>query len=135
MAATNPEKPEDGYIPGVCNIGKAEILMRRLFGWSGLGLMIALWVMFGLMRTPQAWRLFVFLPACMAAAGLFQSVFHFCVDFGMSGLYNFGPDAGRTETVARAEYRKKDRQKALFILFLSVITGALMGAAAFLIRT
>jgi hypothetical protein len=134
MEKEGTAKPGNEYIPGVCNIGRAEIRMRRLSGWAGLGFTAALWMMFALMHIPQAWRLFVFLPAGMAATGLFQSVFHFCAGFGMKGVFNFRPDVGKTDTVIQAEFRKKDRQKALFILFLSAVTGAVVAVAAVLIK-
>jgi hypothetical protein len=128
------DKSKSEYIPGVCNIGPAERRARRLVGWIGLGATIALWVIFALTSTPHIWRLFVFLPASMAAAGFLQSALHFCAGFGMKGVFNFGPEVGKTDTVLQAEFRKKDRQKALFILFLSVLIGAVAAVAAFLIR-
>jgi hypothetical protein len=124
---------KSGYIPGVCNIGPAERRMRRRAGWLGLGIAIALWALFAIFNTPRAWRLFVFLPAVLAASGFFQSAFHFCVNFGMKGVFNFGPEAGKTDGVAQAEFRKKDRRKALLILLLSVLTGAIAAVCAFLI--
>jgi hypothetical protein len=52
----------------------------------------------------------------------------------MKGVFNFGPEVGKTDTVIQAEFRKKDRQKALFILFLSAVTGAVAAVAAVLIK-
>ena len=35
--------PKPQYIPGVCNIGPAEIRARQLVGWVGLATTIAVW--------------------------------------------------------------------------------------------
>lgn len=125
---------KSGYIPGVCNIGYAERRARRMSGWIGMGIMAMLWAIFILARIPGAWRLFIFLPASMAATGFLQSAFHFCAGFGIRGVFNFGPDVGKTDTVIQEGFRKKDRQKALFILFLSALIGLVAAMAAFLIR-
>jgi hypothetical protein len=134
MENTNTEKPKNEYIPGVCNIGPAERRAREMSGWIGLAITIVLWGIFIFAHTPQIWRLFIFLPAGMAATGFLQSAFHFCAGFGMKGVFNFGPEVGKTDTVIQAEFRKKDRQKALFILFLSAVTGAVAAVAAVLIK-
>ena len=34
------------YIPGVCNIGPAEIARRRRAGWTGLVATVVLWALF-----------------------------------------------------------------------------------------
>ena len=128
------EKEKNVYIPGVCNIGAAERRSRRMAGWAGLGMTVLLWGIFIAVHAPQAWRLFIFLPAAMAATGYLQSAFHFCVNFGMRGLFNFGPEVGKTDNVMQAEFRKKDREKALLIISLSVAMGAAAALAAFLIR-
>jgi hypothetical protein len=129
-AETNKTKSE--YIPGVCNIGPAERRARGMVGLIGLVITIVLWVIFILVHIPQIWRFFIFLPASLAATGFLQSAFHFCAGFGMKGVFNFGPEVGKTDTVLQAEFRKKDREKALFILFLSMVVGAVVGVAAVL---
>ena len=128
------DRRENEYIPGVCNIGKAEIRVRALSGWAGLGATAALWAILALVHAGQPWRLFIFFPASLAASGYFQAAFHFCAGFGMKGVFNFGPEAGKTDTVIQAEFRKKDREKALLILFLSALTGAALAIAAYLIK-
>ena len=130
----NTDKTKSEYVPGVCNIGPAEIRMRRMSGWVGLGATIVLWAALAVFHAGQAWRLFVFLPASMAATGFLQAAFHFCAGFGMKGVFNFGPEVGKTDTVIQAEFRKKDRQKALFIIFLSCVIGAAVAKAAFFIK-
>jgi len=121
------------YIPGVCNIGPAEINKRRQSGWFGLGATILLWVAFWVFRVPAIWRLFLFFPAAMSATGFLQAALHFCAGFGMLGVFNFGSEVGKTETVEQAEFRHKDQRKALLIIFYSVMIGIAAAIAGFLL--
>ncbi len=111
------------YVPGTCNIGAAEIKYRRMAGLVGLGatfILLALFVAFDII---PVLRLVIFLPATLAAIGFLQAQLHFCVKFGMSGLFNFNDDMTRQETVEKAEYRRKDQQKAVTIIVASVVIG------------
>lgn len=121
------------YIPGVCNIGRAEIRRRRQSGWLGLAATIVLWGIFWLLRVPAPWRLFLFLPAMIGATGFFQAALHFCAGFGMRGVYNFGAQVGKTDTVEQAEFRRKDRRKANQIALYSALVGIVVGVAGFLL--
>ena len=121
------------YIPGVCNIGPAEIRARRMAGWMGLGATILLWILFFVFRVPAAWRLLLFFPATMSAVGFLQAAMHFCAAFGVMGVFNFGPNVGKTDTVEQAEFRRIDRQKALTILLYSGLIGIAVAAAGYLL--
>jgi hypothetical protein len=128
------DKLKSEYIPGKCNIGPAERRARRMIGWIGLVMAGVLLGIFIFTHTPQIWRLFILIPATIAASGFLQSSFHFCAGFGMRGVFNFGPEVGKTDRVKQVEYRKKDRRKAIIILILSLIIGAVAAVAAFLFR-
>jgi hypothetical protein len=119
------------YIPGVCNIGPAEIRKRRQAGWFGLGATILLWAAFAIFRVSAPWRLFLFLPAALGATGFLQAALHFCAGFGMRGIFNFGSEVGKTETVEQAEFRLKDRRKANLIGLYSILIGAAIAIAGF----
>lgn len=119
------------YIPGVCNIGPAEIRMRRMGGYIGLTATAALFVLFYVVPVDSLWRLLTFLPAALAASGFLQSYLHFCAKFGMSGLFNVSDDLQHQESVDQLEYRKKDQQKALSIIFGSVGIGVLVAVVAY----
>ncbi len=121
------------YVPGVCNIGPAEIRARRMAGWMGLGATILLWILLFVFRVPTAWRLLLFFPATMSAVGFLQAAMHFCAAFGMRGVFNFGPNVGKTDTVEQAEFRRKDRRKALTILLYSSLIGIVVAAAGYLL--
>ena len=111
------------YVPGVCNIGPAEIARRRRSGWIGAVATVALWAVLAVLDAPPVLRLLTFLPAAMSAAGFLQAALHFCAYFGFSSLFNFGPEVGKTDTVAEAEFRKQDRRKAWQIVGYAIAVG------------
>jgi hypothetical protein len=121
------------YTPGVCNIGPAEIRKRRQAGWLGLGATILLWAIFFIFRVAAPWRLLLFFPAAMGATGFLQAALHFCAGFGMRGVFNFRSEVGQTDTVEQAEFRLKDRRKASLIGLYSVLAGAVVAIAGFLL--
>jgi hypothetical protein len=112
------------YIPGVCNIGEAEIAQRKRVGWIGLLVTIIAAVLFDYFHVSVYWGLLLFFPASLSATGFIQAWSHFCAGFGMRGLFNFGPQINKTDTVSQAEFRKLDIKKARLIFLDSVILGA-----------
>src|SRR5688572_14815411 len=112
------------YIPGVCNIGRAEIRQRKLIGWIGLAVTFGGWIACSVFEAAPAWRLALFLPASIAATGFLQAAWHFCATFGVLGVSNFGPSVGKTDTVEQAEFRRQDRRKTMQIIALSLVAGA-----------
>jgi len=121
---------EDKYVPGVCNIGKSERLMRRQFGLLGFLLTLIFLGLLYYFSLPRFWRLLVFFPAILSALGFLQERMHFCAYFGSVGVFNFG-EAGRKDNVMQAEFRKKDRMKALQIIIYSAVIGAAIALAAY----
>jgi disulfide bond formation protein DsbB len=120
------------YIPGVCNIGPAEIKRRQQSGYIGLIIAIVLWVVLAALHGPAVIRLVVFLPAAMSASGFIQAYKHFCAGFGMKGVFNFDATVGQTDTVAQKEFRAADRQEARKILGLSVLCGLIVALIAYI---
>ncbi|WP_100345207.1 hypothetical protein [Compostimonas suwonensis] len=121
------------YVPGVCNIGPAEIRMRRTAGVIGLvitALFVAAAVIFGI---PTPWRLLVVIPAGLGASGFLQAALHFCARFGMSGLFNLGDELGRQEQVYETEYRRADQRKAVTIVIGSVLIAIVVAGIAMLL--
>jgi hypothetical protein len=114
---------DQDYVPGVCNIGAAEVKKRRALGWIGLVATILLWATFVGLKTAAVWRLFLFVPALLAALGFIQSAWHFCVKYGFDGAYKFGRNVGKSDGPEQAEFHRKDRRTALTILVLSALLG------------
>jgi hypothetical protein len=124
---------QNEYIPGVCNIGRAEVTLRKQLAWGGLVGCLILGAGLVALRMAPAWRLVLFGPAMLAALGYLQARWHFCAKFGLGGVFNFGQSVGQTDTVEQAEFRKKDRQTAFKIIGLSVLFGAIIAVAAALL--
>ena len=123
----------DGYQPGVCNIGSAETARRMRSGWIGVGATGILSLVLVLFHVQAVWRLSLFVPAFFAATGFLQGFMHFCAGFGMRGVFNLGPQVGKTEEVEQAEYRSKDKQKALQILAYSALIAIVVATAVYLL--
>jgi hypothetical protein len=119
------------YIPGVCNIGPEEIKLRTQAGWIFLIITLALAILFYYLPVSPWLRLVLFFPAAISALGFLQAAFHFCVAFGTQGLFNVSHEAGKTESVSQAVFRKQDQQKAILIMLYSAIIGAIIAVAAF----
>jgi hypothetical protein len=122
------------YIPGVCNIGQAEIARRKRIGWAGLILAIVFLVLFAQFDAGKVWLLLIFLSSAASASGFIQGKMHFCAAFGLMNVFNFGSDAGTTDTVIQAEFRAQDKKKALQILGYSTLVGLVVTLAAFLLK-
>jgi archaellum biogenesis protein FlaJ (TadC family) len=129
----------DEYIPGVCNIGRAEIRQRQLLAWIALAVTIGMWIAFAVFAVAPLWRLTLFFPAAVSAVGFLQAAWHFCAAFGLGGVFNFGPSVGKTDkvrhedTAEQAEYRRHDRRTAIQIIALSALVGVIVAAAGFLV--
>jgi hypothetical protein len=120
------------YVPGVCNIGAAEIARRRRGGHLGLAATLGLLLILVGLGVPKVWRLSLALPAAGAAASYLQARARFCAYYGLRGLFNVGPDF-RASLVNDAEALRRDRRKALRIAVSSVTIGLAVALCALLI--
>jgi hypothetical protein len=112
----------DQYVPGSCNIGPAEIALRRRAGHAGLVVTAALGAALLRSDLPRAWRLTLAMPAAGAASGYLQAHERFCADFGWRGVYNFDR-RGQEQPVAGDNALAQDRRKALRIAAASAAIG------------
>lgn len=110
------------YIPGTCNIGPAEIKARRNFAIGSGIVSVVLIILLLLFHIAPLWRLTLFVPAASFAVGFQQWYNHFCVSFGLKGVFNFG-NIGETFTVDQQENYKKDRMKAQKMLTIGIFFG------------
>jgi hypothetical protein len=120
------------YVPGVCNIGPVERRMRRLGGIFGSIATVVIFILLLVGDVHWAWRLILIIPATMAATGFLQDRLHFCVGFGMQGLFNVINSAGVTNNVELEEFRLQDRRKAISILLYSLAIGLVVTAVSLL---
>jgi hypothetical protein len=121
------------YVPGVCNIGPAEVRRRRQSGWVGVGATLLAWVLFAVFRVPSPWRLLLFFPAAIGASGFLQAALHFCAGFGTRGVFNFGPVVGSTQPVEAVESRRKDRSKSRLIGLYAALIGIAIAVVGFFV--
>jgi hypothetical protein len=112
----------DQYVPGSCNIGPAEIALRRRAGHTGLVVTAALGVALLRSDLPRAWRLTLAVPAAGAASGYLQARERFCADFGWRGVHNFDR-RGQEQPVAGDNALAQDRRKAMRIAAASAAIG------------
>ena len=113
------------YTAGTCNIGEAEINQRRRIGLLGLGITsVSIIIYLGLVYLIGLDILFgalVFLPAEMSAVGLLQARNKFCAAYGLTKQQNVSSSLGLTLKIEDISNQKKDRNKALKIVFQSTI--------------
>lgn len=113
------------YTAGTCNIGEAEINQRRRVGLLGLGItsvcIIIYLALVYLIELDVLFGLFIFLPAEMSAVGLLQARNKFCAAYGLTKQQNVSLNLGLTLKIEDISNQKKDRNKALKIIFQSTI--------------
>ena len=103
----------DTYIPGTCNLGKAEVRRRQFVAFLGLALSIVSAV--GLWQGSTFARLTIFLPLFVFAVGYVQSRRKFCMAYGFAGAFNLGR-LGELSKVQDPADRAADRKTAVSIL-------------------
>lgn len=118
----------DGYQPGACNIGPAEIRRRRRIGYAGLAAAVAVGAALLAVDAPTIARLLIALPVAAALSGFIQAQMRFCAGYGMAGLRNLG-ELGQQESVEDEAARAADRRRALQIHAASIVGGLAAGIA------
>lgn len=105
----------DTYIPGTCNLGKAEVRSRQIVAL--VGFVISLILAIGLIASsaPQASGLTLFAPLIIFSVGFVQSRRKFCLAYGLAGTFNLGK-LGQISKVADPEDKAADRKTALWVL-------------------
>lgn len=111
------------YVPGTCNLGKAEIRRRQFVALLGLFLSTSSFI--GLVATDAARtaRFSLFIPLMVFSVGFVQSRKRFCLAYGLMGTFNLGK-LGDITRVQSAEDRKADRKTALVIFMQSAALAA-----------
>ena len=126
------EDKNQGYIPGVCNIGKEEV-QRRKVTLAISAIITIVWIaLLMLFHANPLWRLLIFIPVTSTMVSFLQVYFHFCVNFGMRGVFNFGK-IGATSSPELDEYIRKDRAKAQKMIFGSVAVGVVLAVIYYLL--
>lgn len=103
------------YIPGTCNLGKAEVRSRQFVALVGFIMSISALV--GLLGThsSRGARFSIFIPLMIFSVGYLQSRKKFCLAFGLMGTFNLGK-LGEMSRVSDPAFRRADRKMALTLL-------------------
>ena len=120
------------YIPGTCNIGKAEIRQRQVVALIGLFLSVSALIGFISTKASPSIRLGIFLPLTVFAVGFIQSRKKFCLAFGFMGTFNFARLGKMSKVVDKASLAA-DRKTATFILLQSLGLAAILTVAVYLL--
>jgi hypothetical protein len=120
------------YIPGSCNIGKAEVKRRQIVAVFGLIIMLISIVAITTSEQSRTARLSIFLPALIFSVGFIQSRSKFCLAYGLAGTFNFGK-LGDISKVQSLEDKRADRKTASLILFKSIALAAAITAVFYLL--
>jgi hypothetical protein len=121
-----------GYAPGVQNIGKAEIMRRKITGLIGLTVTIILYILFALISVNLLIGLILIFPSTMAALGFIQAKKKFCAYFGVKSVYNFDK-LGQEKKISDLQSKIKDRREAFKIFVYSVIIGILVSLLGYVV--
>ena len=114
------EKSGMSYIPGRCNIGPKELMVRRKFLMFFLpvsfGLSIAI---FSFPESKLMWTILL-LTSFSAIVLIREIATKFCVLFGFFSLYNF-KQLGNLDHVVNSQNKNHDRRRVLKILVASLL--------------
>jgi hypothetical protein len=120
------------YIPGTCNIGKAEIRQRQIVALVGLALSVSALIGFISTKASPSIRLGIFLPLTIFSVGYVQSRKKFCLAFGFMGTFNFARLGKMSKVVDKASLAA-DRKTAAIILLQSLGLAAILTFAVYLL--
>jgi len=124
--------PVSEYIPGTCNIGKAEIRQRQVVALIGLFLSVSALIGFISTKASPSIRLGIFLPLTIFSVGFVQSRKKFCLAFGFMGTFNFARLGKMSKVVDKASLAA-DRKTAAIILLQSLGLAAILTVAVYLL--
>lgn len=113
----------DGYRPGACNIGPAEIARRRRSGIVGFAVAAALAVGLLLVGAAPVMRLIVAAPLFLGILGFVQARMRFCVGFAAMGVRNFGALGGESKIADAAAHRTDLRRATVVTIACAAAAG------------
>lgn len=122
---TSTTSQTDAYIPGVCNINRAEIAYRQKAGYVITAIFIAMLIAMIALNLPVLARLVLFLPGMLLADCFLQAKNKFCVGYGAAGQHNAN-DGGKATTIADKAAVAKDKARARQINLQAAGIGVLL---------
>jgi len=113
------------YIPGTCNLGKAEVRRRQIVALIGLVFSFSSGVGLITAKANFIGKLSLFFPLMVFSVGFIQSRKKFCLAYGFMGTFNLGK-LGEISRVQDPADRAADRRTAVNILFQAGALAALL---------
>ncbi len=121
------------YMPGVCNIGKAEIRKRYALAAVAFVISAILAAAIILFNWPRLVLLVLFIPLAMAFEGLYQGYFRFCAGFAAAGKYDLTGSGGKEGKVTDSKSHKTDMLKARQIHIYSVASSIIIAVIIYFV--
>lgn len=113
------------YVPGVCNIGKDEIRVRRNAGLTSLLTLAVFIFLLRVLDLPSILQYGIFIGIYAVAINYFQVSNQFCVNFGSREIFNF-EDRGEKNRIENDLARKLDRQKVIKMNLRAALAGIIL---------
>jgi len=113
-AKKTPKKStkKTAYVPGVCNINRAEVAYRKRIGWLLTLVFISLLAALLTVGLGRWIRLALFIPAVGAAESFLQAKHQFCVSYAAANQQHADNDALTAVTVTSEKAIAKDLARA-----------------------
>ena len=118
------------YIPGVCNIGSAEVAKRRSLGVVGVVVTLLAWGTMLVLDVPAMVLAITFVMAFLAATGFLQARRHFCPGYGMHAMTNFSDTIGAHENVIDPADAATDKVASRQLTLHAVLIAAAVAVVA-----
>lgn len=119
----------DGYRPGVCNIGPAEVGRRRVAAVVAVVSTLVIAAALVMLGADPTTRLLIVFPLAGTLVAIGQARSRFCVGYARAGRRNFGA-LGTTEAVEDEASLRADRARANRMI-LNAAIGGIFGAVIF----
>ena len=113
------------YIPGQCNLGRKEILKRKIQTLAGILISLIFAYYIHVNNLNSYLKLLLVIPVSYAVLCYFQAKEKFCVMFGAYGVYNL-TDERNPVAVEDDEYKIADRKKAIRVLIKSILIALIL---------
>ncbi len=125
---------EGAYIPGICNIGIAELQRRKSKLKLSAFLLILSSILFLFLPFTSLLFSFIAILACYSFILIFQIQQKFCIVFGWLSVFNFNEITSKKSKVEKAQWIELDKKRALKILALSFFSTLLFMCFIFLLK-
>src|SRR5688572_27810159 len=112
---------EGQYIPGHCNLGKAEIRRRYRIGFIGFALAIVIMLIIQFTDAARIWRFLIFIPVFYGVSGFIQATKKFCYVYGFRQVFSL-EGIRSFKKINDQDFVKADQRTAMKIVVTVFLT-------------